>query len=91
MSRKNQSLIKDPVYGKRFQYFFSYLVETACEALNYTLLDDASRNDEYEFGYNCDKTGYSYQSPDWKGTGWYRMVEPAGTMIPLSMTTSGIT
>ena len=52
-----------------------------CASNDQTFLDDASRNmnygntDEY-----CD-CGLQ-RSPDWKGRGWYRIHESAGSMIP---------
>ena len=55
---------------------------------NYNVLDSHSRNyrvTETNFcGHNdycCDRPGYSYSSPDWKGHGWYRITGEAGTRI----------
>ena len=30
----------------------------------------------------CDAEGRSYTSPRWQGAGYYRFLEPAGTMLP---------
>ena len=67
------------------------LVENEWCAYNYTLLDDASRNKGNGVGPDCDKSDSSAKSPDWNGEGWYRIVEPAGTMIPESMSGAGKT
>ena len=36
--------------------------------------------DTHPYGLSCDKPG-SYQSADWQGPSWYRMQQPAGTMM----------
>ena len=53
--------------------------------MSYQILNDAKRNVGYKTvgsAWKCDKDGYGSESPDWKGTSWYRMMEPAGTQIP---------
>ena len=54
----------------------------------YLILDDYTRNmrcgepDHYPWTY-CDLNDLYNTSPDWKnGDNWYRMLPPAGTMIP---------
>jgi len=56
---------------------------TPQQCQQYWLLDDPTRNVEggYEEEY-CDGFQDEYDSPDWKGQGWYRMIEPAGKQIP---------
>ena len=48
---------------------------------NYHVLNDPTRNLDYGRGadYFCDNGD---SSPDWHGTGWYRLGMPAGTTIP---------
>jgi len=53
------------------------------------VLAEANRNinngryDGADFETQCDSTVYtSYTSLDWKGEGYYRFQEPAGTMLP---------
>ena len=54
-----------------------------CSDMNYMVLDDVTRNIDYGGGNYCDKAG-RWESPDWHGSGWYRMKEPAGTRMPES-------
>ena len=35
--------------------------------------------------YNCDYKWNYYTSLDWKGPGWYRVVDPAGSMLAESV------
>ena len=52
-----------------------------CEDINYNILNDATRNENYGSGQFTDDEGYSYDqniSPDWKGEGWYQFQSPAG-------------
>ena len=55
-----------------------------CSHISYKLLDDASRNVENanQDKVYCDSVSAGSQSPDWEGSAWYRMVEPAGTQLP---------
>ena len=34
--------------------------------------------------FYCDKEGYDYTSSRWEGEGFYRFMEPSGTMMPES-------
>ena len=50
-------------------------------------MSDYSRNLGNPGGDYCDSLnppdGYEeWTSPDWKGEGWYRLMNPAGTIIP---------
>ena len=54
---------------------------------NYNVLDSFTRNyqiTEHNFcngDYCCDQEGHSRVTPDWKGSGWYRITGQAGTKI----------
>ena len=54
-----------------------------CDDTEYQILDDPLRNAE-NGGYAdlCDVETTWTKAPDWHGPGWYRMMEPAGTIIP---------
>ena len=54
-----------------------------CDDIDYKILNDQYRNAE-KGGYAdlCDVETTWTKSPDWHGPGWYRMMEPAGTVIP---------
>ena len=49
-------------------------------------MSEASRSASYyELGVgNCDKENHRFISPSWKGPGWYKFVDPAGTKIATS-------
>ena len=53
---------------------------------DYKVLNEASRNENNdEFQYYCDKendSGNPRPSPNWRGSGYYRLEEPAGVRIP---------
>ena len=52
---------------------------------SYEILDEADRNIKsgIENGYYCDDdTRSDIDHGDYKGSGWYRMMNPAGTKIP---------
>jgi hypothetical protein len=58
-----------------------------CQDIEYFILNDDTRNVNYghvSYGF-FDNSGYGNTSPDWRGSNWYRMVSPAGTMIPESV------
>ena len=58
-----------------------------CQDIEYFILNDDTRNVNYghvSYGF-FDNSGYGNTSPDWHGSNWYRMVSPAGTMIPESV------
>ena len=52
------------------------------QCFNYNILDDSSRNvnHRYSEGY-CDNFDCENTSPDWQGSGWYRILPPAGTEL----------
>ena len=55
-----------------------------CSEIEYFTLDDDTRSKNYgrdSFHSFCDNFGRE-QSPDWHGPNWYRMLSPAGSMIP---------
>merc|ERR1712154_651240 len=54
------------------------------ECNEYLELNDTSRNTEQPSFLNCDDIDDIFHSPDWAGTNWYRMTEPAGTQMPES-------
>merc|ERR1712226_63102 len=58
-------------------------LRAVCDDTEYHVLDDSMRNAETG-GYAdlCDVETTWTKAPDWRGPGWYRMKEPAGTMIP---------
>ena len=60
-----------------------YLCSGICDDIEYQILDDPLRNAE-NGGYAdlCDVETTWTKAPDWHGPGWYRMKEPAGTMMP---------
>ena len=61
-------------------YIFSFI-----ECKDYKVLHESTRNVKYREGdFECDRSGYDYTSPAWKGSGWYRFIAPAGTRIPES-------
>ena len=59
-----------------------------CDDVEYFTLGEQNRNKESPalYPYHSDNEEDCHQNgeDDWRGTGWYRMVEPAGTMIPES-------
>ena len=42
-------------------------------------MNATTRNRNYGYGRHCDEEGHD---EDWKGPGWYRMMNPAGSKIP---------
>ena len=62
------------------------------ECSEYQVLDSNTRNNKYDDGENyfVDHLGIKGNpkkfptSSDWKGAGWYRLLPPAGTVIPES-------
>jgi len=51
---------------------------------DYKILNDKNRNIENDHEPQlCDSIGSSNTSPDWQGYDWYRILPPAGNMIPL--------
>ena len=59
-------------------------VPDLCNDIAYLVLDDPKRNINYghDDHYFCDQSDYGYESPDWHGANWYRMISPAGFKIP---------
>ena len=58
--------------------------ENLCEhvlSLGYNILDDPSRNSEYGSANLCDNSD-THTSPDWKGSGWYKISGSAGSQLP---------
>ena len=56
-----------------------------CE--NYKFRTNPKRNKSYATPLGqakCDRSGYTYISPDWQGPGWYRISPSIGTKIPTS-------
>jgi len=53
--------------------------ELPSQCLDYQILNATSRNRNYGYGRHCDGSG---NDEDWKGPGWYRMMNPAGSKIP---------
>ena len=54
-----------------------------CDGIDYKLLNDSSRNVEYDGNeVYTDNSLSESKSPDWDGPGWYRMIEPAGLQLP---------
>ena len=54
-------------------------------ALNKLCKTKAERNSNFGIssgGHKRDLLGHSQTSEDWRGNGWYRFMEPAGTEIP---------
>jgi len=56
--------------------------EPPSQCKDYNMMMDQTRSVNYGRGNNSDHQGSATTSPDWKGTGWYRMFNPAGTMMP---------
>jgi len=57
------------------------------QCLNYFILSEDSRSNTFSYPVDlnlCDKSGVSNSSPMWRGPGYYRFEEPAGTRIPES-------
>ena len=56
-----------------------------CSNETYGVLNSADRNYQFETigsNYKCDKRGNDMiSSMDWQGSGWYRIMEPAGTKL----------
>jgi hypothetical protein len=58
-------------------------IESVCDDIEYLILDSPNRNAETgEYADLCDVETTWSKSPDWHGPGWYRMKEPAGTVMP---------
>ena len=58
--------------------------ENLCEhvlSLGYNILDDPTRNSEYGSADLCDNSD-THTSPDWKGSGWYKISGSAGSQLP---------
>ena len=69
-------ILLDSVYGLSEQ-------SSECDDIEYNILDDPNRNAETgEYADLCDVETTWTKAPDWHGPGWYRMKEPAGTVIP---------
>ena len=51
------------------------------QCVDYQILDDATRNIQHGHEDYCDDSELA-TGPDWRGPGWYRMLPPAGTMMP---------
>ena len=59
------------------------IIPKGCQ--DYNVLDNPKRKATYATPsghYNCDQSGYSSISPDWKGRGWYRFAKNVGSRIP---------
>ena len=56
-------------------------VPLPAQCSNYKLLDDVTRSVNSTYNYYCDESSDRYTSPDWVGTGYYRVVPPAGNFI----------
>ena len=54
------------------------------ECTNYNILNEKERNIQVSYPHQCDETGHNSMFTQWKGSGWYRMLPPAGTRIPES-------
>ena len=57
------------------------------DGINYEILDDHTRNSKYDevdgpYDYVCDDIENSNIALDWKGPGWYRISDPAGSQMP---------
>ena len=58
-----------------------------CDGIEYKILDDHTRNSKYDevdspYDFVCDDIeSNSIISLDWKGSGWYRMSDPAGSQM----------
>ena len=58
-----------------------------CDGIEYKILDDHTRNVKYDevdspYDFVCDGIeSNSIISSDWKGPGWYRMSDPAGSQM----------
>ena len=58
-----------------------------CDEIEYKILDDHTRNSNYDevdspYDFVCDDIeSNSIISSDWKGSGWYRMSDPAGSQM----------
>ena len=59
-------------------------IPSECDPKTYHLLDNPERQSSNtkkpSGGWHCDGPGYSSESPDWKGNGWYRF--KYGSRIP---------
>ena len=67
--------------------FISISGKTPLECKNYHTLNDRTRNAEAEKSNKCDKLEtvryhWARRSVDWHGVGWYRLMQPAGVVIP---------
>merc|ERR1719233_1691217 len=53
------------------------------ECTSHNILNDATRRRTHGSGKygDADSAGGHTKSPDWQGQGWYRIMEPAGTII----------
>ncbi len=56
-------------------------VPLPAQCSNYKLLNDVTRSVNSSYNYYCDESSDRYTSPDWVGTGYYRVVSPAGNFI----------
>jgi len=55
----------------------------ADQCKNYKILNDKDRNIENDHTPQlCDRSQANNVSPDWQGHNWYRIMAPAGTMMP---------
>ena len=58
-----------------------------CDGIEYEILNDHTRNVKYDevdspYDFVCDDiASNSIISSDWKGPGWYRMSDPAGSQM----------
>lgn len=74
----------EPWQSGQLSFFTPNSTPTECK--QYSLMREQSRNKEYGAGSNGDRkpTRSVTQSSNWEGEGWYRMMAPAGTVMPES-------
>ena len=89
---KRHLLVK-AYYGDLFGNFDTFFYQTnvflssACEDIDYRILDQQDRNVNFNDGSGgaqfCDSFELmGYWDSDWRGTGWYRFKHGAGTKMP---------
>jgi len=72
----------EPFQSGEIECFKPYEPPSQCK--EYNMMMDQTRSVNFGAGNYSDYSGSESTSPDWKGAGWYRMFNPAGTQMPES-------
>ena len=62
----------------------TYPLTVPSQCQEYKILDDPTRNEDHGYESYCDDDNDDATSPDWQGSGYYRVQAPAGDKIPTS-------